>query len=315
MYKQQIQSLFHYNEILVVSDGTEARAGTITSGKEWFLPWKTLDGTQTAPPSMPQLEVLLKGMFNKRILLDLIRHFIVYEQEHKNVLKKLAAYHQYHAVNKAIETTITASSPQGDRRCGVVWHTQGSEKSLSMAFYTGKLVLAMDNPTIVVLTDRNDLDDQLFGTFSSCQEILRQQPVQAYTRDKLQGLLQVSSGGVVFTTIQKFLPETGEEFPLLSDRRNIIVIADEAHRTQYGLSAKIITKGDQARISYGFAKHLRDALPNASFIGFTGTPIELEIEAHLPYLEIILISMIWNRLWKTVLLYGYTMRADWLNLN
>ena len=274
-YKQQIQSLFHYNEILVVSDGTEARAGTITSGQEWFLPWKTLDGTQTAPASMPQLEVLLKGMFNKRILLDLIRHFIVYEQEHENVLKKLAAYHQYHAVNKAIETTITASSPQGDRRCGVVWHTQGSGKSLSMAFYTGKLVLTMDNPTIVVLTDRNDLDDQLFGTFGSCQEILRQQPVQADTRGRLQEQLQVSSGGVVFTTIQKFLPETGEEYPLLSDRRNIIVIADEAHRTQYGLSAKIITKGDQARIAYGFAKHLRDALPNASFIGFTGTPIEL----------------------------------------
>ena len=274
-YKQQIPSLFHYNEILVVSDGTEARAGTITSGKEWFLPWKTLDGTQTAPSSMPQLEVLLKGMFDNRILLDLIRHFIVYEQEHENVLKKLAAYHQYHAVNKAIETTITASSPQGDRRCGVVWHTQGSGKSLSMGFYTGKLVLAMDNPTIVVLTDRNDLDDQLFGTFSSCQELIRQQPVQADTRGRLQELLQVSSGGVVFTTIQKFLPETGKEYPLLSDRRNIIVIADEAHRTQYGLSAKIITKGDQARIAYGFAKHMRDALPNASFIGFTGTPIEL----------------------------------------
>ena len=194
-YKQQIQSIFHYNEILVVSDGTEARAGTITSGKEWFLPWKTLDGTQTAPASMPQLEVLLKGMFDKRILLDLIRHFIVYEKEHENVLKKLAAYHQYHAVNKAIETTITASSPMGDRRCGVVWHTQGSDKSLSMAFYTGKLVLTMDNPTIVVLTDRNDLDDQLFDTFSSCQELLRQQPVQADTRDSLQELLQVSSGG------------------------------------------------------------------------------------------------------------------------
>ncbi len=274
-YKQQIPSLFHFNEILVVSDGTEAQAGTITSGKEWFLPWKTLDGTQTAPASMPQLEVLLKGMFDKRILLDLIRHFIVYEQEHENVLKKLAAYHQYHAVNKAIETTITASGPQGNRRCGVVWHTQGSGKSLSMAFYTGKLVLTMDNPTIVVLTDRNDLDDQLFGTFSSCQEILRQQPVQADTRDRLQELLQVSSGGVVFTTIQKFLPEKGEEYPTLSDRRNIIVIADEAHRTQYGLSAKIITKGDQARISYGFAKHMRDTLPNASFIGFTGTLIEL----------------------------------------
>ncbi|MCL7412788.1 MAG: type I restriction endonuclease subunit R [ANME-2 cluster archaeon] len=258
-----------------MSDGTEARAGTITSGKEWFLPWKTLDGTQTAPAAMPQLEVLLKGMFDKRILLDLIRHFIVYEQEHHNISKKLAAYHQYHAVNKAIETTITASGPLGDRRCGVVWHTQGSGKSLSMAFYTGKLVLAMDNPTIVVLTDRNDLDDQLFGTFSSCQELLRQQPVQANSRDKLQELLQVSSGGIVFTTIQKFLPEAGKEFPLLSDRRNIIVIADEAHRTQYGLEAKIITKGNQARISYGFAKHMRDALPNASFIGFTGTPIEL----------------------------------------
>ncbi len=261
-YKNQIHSLFHRNEILVVSDGIEARAGTITSGKEWFLPWKTIEGKETAPAAMPQLEVLLRGMFDKKILLDLARHFIVFEKEREKILKKLAAYHQYHAVNKAIEATIKASSPRGDKRCGVVWHTQGSGKSLTMAFYTGKLVLTLDNPTIVVLTDRNDLDDQLFGTFSRCQELLRQKPVQATSRNEVKAILKVASGGIVFTTIQKFLPEEkGDRYPLLSERRNIAVIADEAHRSQYDFID-------------GFAKHMRDALPNASFIGFTGTPIE-----------------------------------------
>lgn len=261
-YKAQIPSLFPYNAISVISDGIEARAGTITSNKERFMPWKTIEGKETAPSAMPQLEVMFQGIFNKKILLDLIRHFIVFEQERQDIHKKLAAYHQYHAVNKAIEATLTASSPRGDKRCGVVWHTQGSGKSLTMAFYTGKLVLTLDNPTIVVLTDRNDLDDQLFGTFSRCHELLRQKPVQAASRSELKELLMVASGGVVFTTIQKFFPdEKGDKYPLLSERRNIIVIADEAHRSQYDFID-------------GFARHMRDALPNASFIGFTGTPIE-----------------------------------------
>jgi type I restriction enzyme R subunit len=261
-YKFQIPSLFQFNEILIISDGLEARAGTITSGKEWFLQWKTIDGKEIAPQTIPQMEVLFKGMFSKEIFLDLIRHFVVFEKSHNKLTKKVSAYHQYHAVNKAIDTTIEASSPEGDKRCGVVWHTQGSGKSLSMVFYTGKLVLAMDNPTIVVLTDRNDLDDQLFGTFSNCQDLLRQEPVQAETRENLRDLLKVASGGIIFTTIQKFLPEEkGDKYPKLSERRNIVVIADEAHRSQYDFID-------------GFAKHMRDALPNASFIGFTGTPLE-----------------------------------------
>ena len=259
-YKTQIQSLFNYNEVLVISDGIEAKSGTITSNWERFLPWKTIEGIEKAPKAMPQIEVLLKGMFGKRIFLDLIRHFIVFEKEQNALLKKLSAYHQYHAANKAIDATIKASKK--DRRCGVVWHTQGSGKSLIMVFYTGKLVLSMDNPTIVVLTDRNDLDDQLFGTFNRCQDLLRQAPVQSDSRDKLRELLKVASGGIVFTTIQKFLPEEkGGKYPTLSERRNIIVIADEAHRSQYDFID-------------GFARHMRDALPNASFIGFTGTPIE-----------------------------------------
>jgi len=261
-YKSEIPSLFHYNEILVISDGCEARAGTITSDRERFSPWKTIDGIEKAPTAIPQIEVLFKGMFEKRIFLDLIRHFIAFEKEQDSILKKLAGYHQYHAVNKAIETTIKASQPKGDKRCGVVWHTQGSGKSLIMVFYAGKLVLTMDNPTIVVLTDRNDLDDQLFGTFSRCRDLLRQQPVQADSRDNLQEYLKVASGGIVFTTIQKFFPEQkGGKYPLLSERRNIVVIADEAHRSQYDFID-------------GYARHMRDALPNASFIGFTGTPIE-----------------------------------------
>src|SRR3989338_5164358 len=267
-YKIQIPSLFNFNEILVASDGFDARAGTITSDWERFLPWKTIDGKEKAPKATPQIDILLRGMFNRKVLLDLVRNFVVFEQERdtkENIIrlsKKVAAYHQYHAVNKAIGATLKASSIRGDKRCGVVWHTQGSGKSLIMAFYTGKLVLALDNPTIVVLTDRNDLDDQLFGTFSRCQELLRQKPVQADSREKLRESLKVASGGIVFTTIQKFLPEEkGDKYPLLSERRNIVVIADEAHRSQYDFID-------------GFAKHMRDALPNASFIGFTGTPIE-----------------------------------------
>ena len=270
-YKDQISSLFNYNEILVISDGLEARSGTLTSNKDRFMPWKTIEGSRP-PKSMIQLEVLLRGMFAKERLLDLVRHFIVFEKE-KALQKKLAAYHQYHAVNKAIESTLRAK--KGNKKAGIVWHSQGSGKSLIMVFYTGKLVLQMDNPTIVVLTDRNDLDGQLFDTFSRCQDIIRQKPIQAESREQLKKLLRVSSGGVVFTTIQKFFPdETRERYPLLSERENIVVIADEAHRSQYGFKAKILKRKDKALLTYGYAKYIRDALPNAGFIGFTGTPIE-----------------------------------------
>lgn len=263
-YKNEISSLFPYNEILVVSDGIEARAGTLTANWEWFLPWRTIEGEDVAPRGLPELEVLIKGIFDKKRFLDLIRYFIVFEVDGSDIAKKMAVYHQFHAVNKAIDCTVKAASPAGDKRVGVVWHTQGSGKSLTMAFYSGKIIqhLEMQNPTLVVITDRNDLDDQLFGTFSKCMDLLRQTPVQAESRDGLQKLLKVASGGVIFTTIQKFFPEKGEDYPKLSDRRNIIVIADEAHRSQYDFID-------------GFARHMRDALPNASFIGFTGTPIEL----------------------------------------
>ena len=260
-YKEQIPSVFRFNEILVVSDGLEARAGTLTATKERFTPWKAVDGKKVAKP---QIETLIKGMLNKETLLDLIKHFIVFEVDKKEITKKIAAYHQYHAVNKAVQSTLKAT--KADKRAGVVWHTQGSGKSLIMAFYAGKLVIQpeLENPTVIVLTDRNDLDDQLFGTFSRCNELLRQKPKQAESRDEIKQLLKVSSGGVIFTTIQKFLPEEkGKQYPLLSDRKNVVVIADEAHRSQYDFID-------------GFAKHLRDALPNASFIGFTGTPIEKE---------------------------------------
>jgi type I restriction enzyme R subunit len=266
-YKLQIPSLFSNNEVLVVSDGLDARAGTISADWERFMPWRTIEGEELASPVMPQLEVLLRGIFDRRRFLELLRYFIVFEEDESGeVIKKMAGYHQFHAVNKAVEATVKASSPDGNRQVGVVWHTQGSGKSLTMAFYAGRIVLhpAMENPTVVVITDRNDLDDQLFGTFSRCHELLRQRPVQAEDRDDLQKKLQVASGGIVFTTVQKFFPEQkGLVYPTLSERRNIVVIADEAHRTQYDFVD-------------GFARHMRDALPNASFIGFTGTPIELK---------------------------------------
>jgi type I restriction enzyme R subunit len=280
-YKKEIPSLFRYNAFLVISDGQEAKAGTLTANENEFMPWKTIDGKSLAEFSILPMEVLLKGMCSKAVLLDLVRHFIVFENERGKLVKKLARYHQYHAVNRAVEKTKLASAPGGDRRCGVVWHTQGSGKSLSMVFYAGKLVQELDNPTLVVLTDRNDLDGQLFEKFASCIGLLRQEPVQADSRKQLRELLSVASGGIVFTTIQKFFPD-GEDagFPVLSERRNIVVIADEAHRSQYGFEAKITEKekgGETlAEISHGFAQHMRDALPNASFIGFTGTPIELE---------------------------------------
>ena len=287
-YKQLIPSLFNYNAFLVASDGWFAKVGTITSVYVRFMEWKTADGETIVDAKIePELEPMIKGLLNKKTLLDVVRHFIVFEEAREKTLKKIAAYHQYYAVNKAIESTIRAiadipsmvrDNPEnygfpsvrdqapGDKRAGVVWHTQGSGKSLSMVFYAGKLVLAeaMNNPTIVVLTDRNDLDQQLFETFSNCQQLIRQTPQQAANREDLKKLLAVSSGGVVFTTIQKFLPEESQtQYPLLSERKNIIVIADEAHRSQYDFID-------------GFARHMRDALPNASFIGFTGTPIEKE---------------------------------------
>jgi type I restriction enzyme, R subunit len=285
-YQSQIPALFDYNCALVVSDGTEARIGVLGAGKEWFKPWRTIDGHGDAPAEMPELQVVLEGVFERRRFLDLIRYFIVFEDEGSGALtKKMAGYHQFHAVNFAVEQTLRAAGRKrvragepegryesgrqpggepGDRRVGVVWHTQGSGKSLSMAFYAGRLILdpAMENPTIVVITDRNDLDDQLFGTFARCRDLLRQDPVQASDRADLREKLRVAGGGVVFTTIQKFMPaEQGDRNAVLSDRRNIVVIADEAHRSQYDFVS-------------GFARHMRDALPHASFVGFTGTPIE-----------------------------------------
>ncbi len=263
-YKKDIPSLFPYNEALVISDGIEARLGTLTSGWERFMPWRTVEGDKIASKGSLELEVLLRGVFEKRRFLDLMRHFVVFESTGSSLEKKIAGYHQFHAVNKAVGCTLDAASPKGDRRVGVIWHTQGSGKSLTMVFYAGKIIEhpGMSNPTLVVLTDRNDLDGQLFGTFSDCKDLLRQTPAQADSRENLQELLRVSSGGVIFTTIQKFLPEKGQKYPPLSDRRNIVVIADEAHRSQYGFIQ-------------GFARHMRDALPNASFIGFTATPLEV----------------------------------------
>ena len=284
-YQQEIPSLFAYNAALVVSDGMEARIGTVGAGREWFKPWRTIEGGSLADPKTPELQVLIEGVFNKRRFLDLIRYFIVFEDSGGGTLnKKMAGYHQFHAVNVAIQETLRASGRKdirhppglyksghqpggepGDRRIGVVWHTQGAGKSLTMAFYAGRIIRepAMENPTIVVITDRNDLDGQLFGTFSRCQDLLRQPPVQVESRADLREKLRVEAGGVVFTTIQKFLPEEkGDRYPILSTRRNIVVIADEAHRSQYDFID-------------GFARHMHDALPNASYIGFTGTPIEL----------------------------------------
>jgi len=346
-YKAIIPTLFAYNGFVIISDGLEAKAGTISSEFSRFMAWKSSDGKVEATHLVGQLETLIEGMLNKKTFIDLIRHFIVFEKTKKedpetgiitiNTVKKMAAYHQYYAVNRAVESTLRAAGytlssrtslslpsrasgserevldtsvsevledtvslegtyvsespesygvpgvkkqPIGDRKGGVVWHTQGSGKSLSMVFYTGKIVLAMDNPTVVVITDRNDLDDQLFDTFAASKQLLRQEPVQAEDRNHLKELLKVGSGGVVFTTIQKFQPDEGNVYELLSDRENIVVIADEAHRSQYGFKAKTIDdKNEKGEVIgkktvYGFAKYLRDALPNATYLGFTGTPIE-----------------------------------------
>lgn len=288
-YKSLIPSLFTYNAFCVISDGIEAKAGTISAGLSRYMAWKTSDGESEASRLIPQIETLINGMLNPLVLLDLVRSFIVFEKskkEDKNgivtieTVKKLAAYHQYYAVNKAVQRTISASSEGGDKKGGVVWHTQGSGKSLSMVFYTGKIVLALSNPTVLVITDRNDLDDQLFDTFASCGNLLRQEPMQIEDREDLKQKLKVASGGVIFTTIQKFQPEEGNVYDTLSDRRNIVVIADEAHRTQYGFKPKTVDDKDEngnvigKKVVYGFAKYLRDALPNATYLGFTGTPIE-----------------------------------------
>jgi len=316
-YKAVIPSLFTYNAFTIISDGLEARAGTLSSGMSRFMAWKSADGKEKASHLVSQMETLINGMLNKETLLDLVRHFIVFEKSKKedaktgvttiSTVKKLAAYHQYYAVNRAVESAMRAtgytleketptsmvmespesygvagvkSQPKGDRKGGVVWHTQGSGKSLSMVFFTGKIVLALDNPTVVVITDRNDLDDQLFDTFASSTQLLRQEPKQIENRNDLKVKLQVASGGVIFTTIQKFSPEEGNVYETLSERENILVIADEAHRTQYGFKAKTVDEKDEhgnvigKKTVYGFAKYMRDALPNATYLGFTGTPIE-----------------------------------------
>ena len=293
-YKAIIPSLFTYNAICIISDGLECKAGSVSADLNRYMTWKSADGIKDASRFKPQLEVMLKGMLQPATLLDLVRNFIVFEKTKREdaktgltqivTEKKLAAYHQYYAVNKAVQSSINASGVNGDKRGGVVWHTQGSGKSLSMVFYAGKLITSheMQNPTIVVITDRNDLDDQLFDTFAASKQLLRQEPVQAESREHLKKLLAVASGGIVFTTIQKFLPEDNKSvYDQLSDRKNIVVIADEAHRTQYGFEAKMIDVKDKEtkevigkRIAYGFAKYTRDALPNATYIGFTGTPIE-----------------------------------------
>lgn len=288
-YKSLIPSLFTYNAFCIISDGIEAKAGTISADFSRYMAWKSADGKTEADKLAPQLDTLINGMLNPIVLLDLVRSFIVFEKskkEDKNgiitieIIKKLSAYHQYYAVNKAVQRTISASSEGGDKKGGVIWHTQGSGKSLSMVFYTGKIVLALKNPTILVITDRNDLDDQLFDTFASCSNLLRQEPIQIEDREDLKQKLKVASGGVIFTTIQKFQPEEGNVYDMLSNRRNIVVIADEAHRTHYGFKPKIIDDKDKngnvigKKTAYGFAKYLRDALPNATYLGFTGTPIE-----------------------------------------
>jgi len=287
-YKAELPSLLRYNATLVVSDGLEARVGSLTASQEWFKVWRTVEGEKDAPAHTLELETVIRGVFEKRRFLELLEHFIVFEEDPDTgeLHKIIAGYHQFHAVNAAREETVRASGmvlddalvneaagtywsgrmhggKAGDRRAGVVWHTQGSGKSFSMLFYAGRIIRdsVMQNPTLVVLTDRNDLDDQLFGQFQRCADILGQTPVQADNREQLRGLLGVASGGVVFTTIHKFMPNKGEQMPCLSDRRNIIVIADEAHRSQYDLID-------------GLARHMRDALPQATFIGFTGTPIE-----------------------------------------
>lgn len=274
-YKAQVSSLFRSNAVLVTSDGIEARIGSLTADQERFMPWRTVTGEDFAHRGEPELATLLCGVFDRANFLALIRDFVVFGDAGAGPFKIIAGYHQFHGARKAIREAIDASGPDGDRKIGVIWHTQGSGKSFLMAFFAGLAIKSPElmNPTIVVLTDRNDLDDQLASTFSLCKDLLRQNPEQAESREDLQRLLARASGGVIFTTIQKFSPERGEEnFPMLTDRRNVIVMADEAHRSQYGFDAKLDAKTGARR--YGYAHYIRQAMPNASFIGFTGTPIE-----------------------------------------
>lgn len=286
-YKKAVPSIFYYNAICVLSDGIDAGTSSVSAPFSRYLSWKT--PKEVANEVRTELQILTEYMLNKQTLVELIRYCTVFEKEEKKdeqtglisqvKIKKVAAYHQYYAVQKAVAQTLRAThSTDGDRKVGVVWHTQGSGKSLSMVFYSGQIIThpQMENPTIVMLTDRNDLDDQLFGTFGNCVGLLRQTPVQADSREHIKELLKVSGGGVIFTTIQKFAPAEGNVYETLSDRTNIVVVADEAHRSQYGFSGRVVETEDGSEIRYGNAKYLRDALPNASYIGFTGTPIEKE---------------------------------------
>ncbi|WP_240796878.1 HsdR family type I site-specific deoxyribonuclease [Terasakiella sp. SH-1] len=259
-YKKEIHALFRTNLFLVTSDGILARVGSLTADEERFMPWRTTDGMTVAPKGIPELDTLLSGIFEPQRLLNYLRGFVVFDSDGSKLIKKIAGYHQFHAVQKAVLSSLSATDNEGNRKAGVIWHTQGSGKSLLMAFYAGRIIAHSDmgNPTLVIITDRNDLDDQLYKTFAGCKDLIRQTPRQAKNREELRELLAVPSGGVVFTTIQKFSPEKGEDFPVLTERSNVIVMADEAHRSQYGFKAKV--KEDSGEIAYGFAKHMRDAL-------------------------------------------------------
>ena len=282
-YKEEVSDLFVFNEALVVSDGITARVGSLTASQERFLPWRTIKNENDKPQLEWELETVIRGFFDRGLFLDYIRFFVLFETDGGSqqaagaTIKKIAGYHQFHAVREAVQSTIAAANPTGDKKAGVVWHTQGSGKSISMCCYAGKLLQqpAMQNPTLLIVTDRNDLDGQLFETFSQAQELLKQTPVQANNRDELRQLLaERESGGIIFTTVQKFALLDGEaEHPLLNGRHNIVVMSDEAHRSQYGLKAKLSNDGTY---KFGYAKHMRDALKNAAFIGFTGTPISSE---------------------------------------
>ena len=291
-YKDELEELFVYNEALVISDGINARVGSLTATDERFMFWRTVKDENDKPLLEYELETLIKGFFNKEYFLDYIQNFILFEDDSKKIIKKIAAYHQFHAVREAVDSVVLAST-QGSRRGGVVWHTQGSGKSISMACFAGKLTKqsAMKNPTLVIVTDRNDLDGQLYATFSSAKMLLGQEPIQMDDVTTLrETLLNKPAGGIIFTTIQKFsLKKEESRFPILSDRSNIVVIADEAHRSQYGFDAMLDKDG---KFKYGYAQHLRDALPNATFIGFTGTPIESEDKIQELYLGIIYLFMI-----------------------
>ncbi len=276
-YKEEISDLFIFNEASVISDGFTARVGSLTANQERFMPWRTIKDENDQPVLEWQLETMVRGFFDPELLLDYIRYFVIFENDGEKIIKKIAGYHQFHAVREAVKATIAASSEDGNKKAGVVWHTQGSGKSISMCCYAGMLLQQkeMNNPTLIVVTDRNDLDGQLFSTFGNAEALLKQRPVQADGRDELRRLLaERESGGIIFTTVQKFSPLDGEdEHPILNDRHNIVVISDEAHRSQYGLKAKLNKDGTY---KYGYAKHMRDAIPNAAFIGFTGTPISFE---------------------------------------